>query len=405
MAINRASQTQVDGLPRSKPVRTRTRTRALACLAAVAFALVACANQGGGGGNQGKKSFEDYMNPQNAALYAPKDAQVFQPSPGPPTKGPMTGQTLTLRYSEALPVQDGPIGDPNKTYHFCFSQGLANNPWSTAQQESVRIEAARHPNVDVTYTDTNDPSQQVAQLQSCVSRKVDGILVFPHSVGPLTPAIKNICDAGIFVVGMERTVDTDCYNSWIFLDYLQGAKDIANKIGEDLKGKGVVVETQGTMGSSPQILRHEAFVATMKTKYPGITLHETSPGDFDQTKSYQAALGFLQSPQAQKIDAWYAHLSEMGLGIRAAMEQTGRTNIPIYTWGDDKATVDAIEKGVFVAAVPPTPMHGDLGLRVAIRHIQNQDYPKSILLEQPALLTKDNAAEYGQTTWGSPPAK
>ncbi|UKA59439.1 sugar ABC transporter substrate-binding protein [Arthrobacter sp. FW306-2-2C-D06B] len=377
--------------------RKWTSVRAAAVLSAGMLALSACA---GAPGNAGGPK-EDYYLPENLALYAPDSATVLKPAPGNPVTGPVTKQTLTLPYAGALPVPDGPIGDPAKTYTFCFSQGLANNPWSTAQKESLMIEAAKHPNVQIKYTETNDPSAQVADLQSCVSQKVNGILVFPQSVGPLTPAIDAVCKAGIFVIGMERTVDTDCPDSWIYLDYKQGAIQIANTIGDSLKGKGTVVETQGTMGSSPQILRHEGFIATLKSKYPDITLNETSPGDFDRTKAYQAALSFLQSPQGQKIDAWYTQYSEMALGVYAAMQQTGRTNIPLYTWGDDKATTAAIQRGEVLAAVPATPLHADLALRVAIQAIDKKDFPKRIMLQQPLLLTKENADAYDKTTWGS----
>jgi ABC-type sugar transport system substrate-binding protein len=370
---------------------------AAAFMGAAVLALSACA---GTPGNAGGSEDENYL-PENAALYAPENATVFKPSPGKPVTGPITKQTLTFPYAGVSPVADGPIGDPAKTYSFCFSQGLANNPWSTAQKESLMVEAAKHPNVQIKYTETNDPSEQVADLQSCVSQKVDGILVFPQSVGPLTPAIDAICKAGIFVIGMERTVDTDCPDSWVYLDYKQGAIQIANTIGETLKGKGTVVETQGTMGSSPQILRHEGFVATLKSKYPDITVNETSPGDFDRTKAYQAALSFLQSPQGQKIDAWYTQYSEMALGVYAAMQQTGRTNIPLYTWGDDKSTTAAIQRGEVLAAVPATPLHADLALRVAIQAIEKKDYPKRIMLQQPLLLAKENANAYDKTTWGS----
>jgi ABC-type sugar transport system substrate-binding protein len=76
---------------------------------------------------------------------------------------------------------------------------------------------------------------------------------------------------------------------------------------------------------------------------------ETSPDDFDRTKAYRAALSFLQSPQGQKIDAWYTQYSEMALGVFAAMQQTGRTDIPLYTWGDDKSTTAAIQRGEVLA--------------------------------------------------------
>lgn len=380
--------------------RGSARVKGLTYAAAVSMLLTGCV--AGGTGDSGPKSLKDYYLPENAALYAPDDAKVFEPTPGPVSTGPVTGQQLTPQYSEVLAVPEGPVGNPDKTYTYCFSQGLANNPWSTAQKESLMIEAARHPNIEIKYTETNDPSEQVSQLQSCVSQKVDGILVFPQSVGPLTPAIESICDAGIFVIGMERTVDTTCPNSWIYLDYKQGAIDIAKAIGENLGGKGVVVETQGTMGSSPQILRHEGYVATMETEYPDIALYETTPADFDRTKAYESALSFLQSPQGKEIDAWYTQYSEMALGVYAALKQTGRTDIPIYTWGDDKPTTGAIQRGEVLAAVPATPLHADLALRVAIKALEGEDYPKSIMLQQPLLLTKENVVEYEKTTWGSP---
>ena len=385
--------------PRITSRRGGTWIKVLAYSAAATLLLTGCA---AGNVESAPQSLEDFYLPENAALYAPADAELFLPTTGLSVIGPITGQLLTPQYSQVLPVADGPVGDPSKTYTYCFSQGLANNPWSTAQKESLMIEAARHPNIEIKYTETNDPSEQVAQLESCVSQKVDGILVFPQSVGPLTPAIQSICDAGVFVIGMERTVDTTCPNSWIYLDYKQGAVDIANSIGTRLGGKGVVVETQGTMGSSPQILRHEGYVATLATDYPDITMYEATAADFDRTKAYESALSFLQSPQGKQIDAWYTQYSEMALGVYAALKQTGRTDIPIYTWGDDRSTTGSITRGEVLAAVPATPLHADLALRVAIYALEGKSYPKAIMLQQPLLLTLDNVVEYEKTTWGTP---
>jgi ABC-type sugar transport system substrate-binding protein len=341
-----------------------------------------------------------FYDPKNAALYAPADATLTTQQPGTAETGPLTKQTLQLPYGKALPVADGPIGDPKKTYTFCFSQALANHPWTTAQKESLMLEAARHPNVKILYFNTNDASEQVQHLRSCASRKVDGVLVWPQSVGPLTPAIDDLCKQKVLVIGMERTIDSTCYTGWVFLDYKQAAVAMAESIAKKLGGKGIVVETQGTPGSSPQILRHEGFVATMKTKYPDITLYETSPTDFDKTKAYEAALNFLQSEKGKQIDAWYTQYGDIALGVRAALEQTGRTDIPIYTVGDDKLITGAIQRDQVLAAVPATPLHADVALRMAILSIEKKPFPKNVLLQQQELITKDNVAEYEKTNWG-----
>lgn len=353
--------------------------------------------------SDGKQGDGSYYAPENAALYAPADSTSIEPAPGSPVTGPLTGQKLQLPYADALPVPAGPIGDPSKTYTFCFSQALPNHPWTTAEKESLMIEAARHPNVKILSYNTDDANQQVEDLRSCASRGVDGVLVWPQSVGPLTPAIEDLCAKdGLLVIGMERTVDTDCYDSWVFLDYKQAATQMAESIAKEIGGKGTVVETQGTMGSSPQILRHEGFVATMKETYPDIKIVETSPTDFDQAKAYEAALNFLQSAEGKNVDAWYTQYGDIALGVYAAMKQTGRTDIPLFTIGDDKVVTAQIKAGNIVAAVPATPLHADLALRVAIRAINGEDYPKNILLQQPPIIDKSNVADYEKTNWGSP---
>lgn len=343
-----------------------------------------------------------YYAPENAALYAPDNSTTIDPAPGSPVTGPLTGQKLQLPYAEAFPVPEGPIGDASKTYTFCFSQALPNHPWTTAEKESLMIEAARHPNIKILSYNTDDANQQVEDLRSCASRGVDGVLVWPQSVGPLTPAIEDLCDQdGLLVIGMERTVDTDCYDSWIFLDYKQAATQMAESIADEIGGQGTVVETQGTMGSSPQILRHEGFVATMKEQYPDVKLVETSPTDFDQATAYKAALNFLQSAEGKDVDAWYTQYGDIALGVYAAMKQTGRTDIPLFTIGDDKVVTAQIKAGNILAAVPATPLHADVALRVAIMAINGEDYPKDILLQQPPIIDKSNVADYEKTNWGS----
>jgi ABC-type sugar transport system substrate-binding protein len=380
--------------------RTPQRTRKLLAIGAVALlaAATGCGLQKDAG--SGASADNSFYDPENAALYAPADATLVEQQPGTAQTGPLTKQTLQLPYSKALPVADGPIGDPNKTYTFCFSQALPNHPWATAQKESLMLEAAKHPNVKILYFNTGDANEQVQHLRQCASRKVDGVLVWPQSVGPLTPAVDELCDKDMLVIGMERSVDTKCYDGWVYLDYKQAANAMAESIAKDLDGKGVVVETQGTPGSSPQILRHEGFVATMKTKYKDITLYETSPTDFDKTKAYEAALNFLQSENGKKIDAWYTQYGDIALGVRAALEQTGRTDIPIYTIGDDKLITGAIKRDQVLAAVPATPLHADVALRMAILAIEKKDFPKDVMLQQQELITKENVAEYEKTNWG-----
>jgi galactofuranose transport system substrate-binding protein len=389
----------------------------LVCAAVAAAAcLAACgsASSGGSGGQTSNAGVQASSSSGSSAsgasnsastlafLNAPAGAKVLAPEPGPLVTTPVTHEQVHLNWGKVDPVPAGPILNPNKQYTVCFSQGLVNNPWSTAQRESVMLEAARHPNLKVLYFNTNDANQQVQDLQTCEDKKVDAILVWPQTVGPLTPEINKLCKDHALVIGMERTVATRCYTSWLFLDYPGAAANVAKAIATDLHGKGTVVESQGTPGSSPQILRHKYFADTL-AKYPGIKLLETDPTDFGASTAYQVALNFLHSPEGeQKISAWYSQYEQEAIGIAAALRQVHR-NIPQYTIGGTRQVICMVQSGKvkFLEPGSGTPLHGDLALRLAIMKLEGKQIPQNLLLTSPPAITAANAKQaFASEGWG-----
>lgn len=372
---------------------------AVAGAAAISLALMGCTpNSGGptsGGAATANKSQIDQF------LLAPSDAAKFEAKQAStPVKGPIQGSDLYMPYTDVLPLPDGPVGDPNKTYNICFSQALTGSTWAVAQQESVMVEAARHPNVTVkSYNTNNDPLKQVADVDSCLAQNVDAVVIWPHSVEPLTPEIEKVKEAGKVVVGMERTVATRDYSSWVYLDNAQATRDLAIAVGEKLGGKGLVVETDGAIGSSPQILRRAGFVDALAELYPDIKVEFTAPTDYSRGSGYKVALDYLQANPDKKIDAWYDQYTEIGFGIDQALKDYKRTDIPHYSIVDGKAAVQGVQGGAFEAVAPWNPLHGDVALRAALYHLTGKDVPQNILLQQPPLITKDNAAEQLQQTW------
>lgn len=377
---------------------TRRRWRSAVALA-VAIVLLAAA----GGAAYAKSAGDKSAGADPIAfLNAPANATAVPAKPGPLVITPVTKTRVRLNWGATYPVPAGPIGDPNKTYTFCFSQGLLNNPWVTAQRESVMLEAARHPNLKVLYFNTNDANQQVQDLDTCHNKKVDAILVWPQSVGALTPAVNRLCKDKALVIGMERTVATRCYTSWLFLDYPGTVRQVAEAIAKGINYKGVVVESQGSPGSSPAILRHKYFAEVMK-KYPKIKVEQTNPTDFGLTSGYNAAITFLRSPRAKVISAWYSHYEQEALGILAALKQVGRTDVKQYTIGGTRQVICQVQAGKIAYLHPgsATPLHGDLAVRLAIMKLTGKKIPANVLLSSPAPITPENAKEaYVSEGWG-----
>jgi ribose transport system substrate-binding protein len=381
---------------------------ALARLGAVA-ASVACVATLAACGGKASNSSSDAAPAKGAAsqatidkfLLPPADAQIVDPAPGQVRTGPITKGPLALPYEKVFPLSAGPIGDPNKTYKFCFSEALIRHPWAVAQKESIMLEAAKHPNVKMLYYNTdNDPLKQVQDIDTCMAQKADAILVWPHSVGPLTPEIEKAKKSGTIVIGMERTVATKQFDSWLYLDYKKATADLADAVGTKLGGKGVVAETSGAAGSSPQILRHAGFVSRLKEKYPNIKVAATAPTDYSRAQGYKVALDFLQSPQGKNVDAWYVHSGEIAIGIYKAMEQMKRTNIPIFTIDGSKTDVQMVKDGKFDAVAPWTPLHADIAFRLAAKKLAGEQIPSSAVLSFPGLITKANADEQLPRAWG-----
>ena len=337
----------------------------------------------------------------DANLIAPPGAKSYDAQFGTPLKAPTSGGMMSLPWSYVLPLPDGPIGDATKTYTFAFSQALTCT-WCTAQLDSVLIEAARHPNVKIlAYNTNNDPLKQVADLETAVAQKVDGILVWPHSVAPLTPEIEKIYNEGIPIIGMERTVATSKYSSWIYLDNAKATADVAAAVCKALDGKGTVAETDGAPGSSPQILRRQGFVGALKYMCPDVKVVFTSPTDYSRAQGYKVATDFLQSPEGKDIQAWYDQYSEIGFGINKALKDNNLTDLPHFTIVDGKVATQAVIDGAFTGVAPWSPVHGDLALRAMIYLVTGRasEVPHAFLLTQPPLITKGNAPEVLKSEW------
>jgi hypothetical protein len=76
-----------------------------------------------------------------------------------------------------------------------------------------------------------------------------------------------------------------------------------------------------------------------------------------------------------------------------------RTDIPQFSIVDGKNAVQAVLDGVFFGVAPWTPVHGDVALRVALQLLAGKKAPKDILLTQPSIITKANAAAVLKQTW------
>jgi len=214
-----------------------------------------------------------------------------------------------------------PLAKKDK-YKVGFSQVETNNPWRIAETESMKAEAAKLGH-ELVYTDAGgSEAKQIADIESMIAQKVDLIFLAPRSEQALAEAVLKAKAACIPVILLDRDVDHSIaapgkdFVTMIGSNFVEEGQRVAQWTAEKTGGKAVIIELEGTVGSSPAIDRKKGFDDEI-AKYPDMKIVASQSGDFARDKGRQVAETLLQAyPDTTVI---YAHNDEMAMGAIAAL--------------------------------------------------------------------------------------
>jgi len=142
-----------------------------------------------------------------------------------------------------------------------MSQCNLGEPWRVRMNNDLEAAAAKYPQLKVEYKDAqNDAQRQRSQVEEFLTQKVDVLIVSPKETVPLTPPVKNVYEAGIPVIVLDRRIQGDTYTCFIGGDNQMMGRVAGRYIGHLLKGKGNIVELKGLMSTTPGQERHNGFI-------------------------------------------------------------------------------------------------------------------------------------------------
>jgi len=230
--------------------------------------------------------------------------------------------------------------------------------------------------VKVVYIDAqNDSSKQAAAMESFVASKVNGILISPMTTDSLVPSIEAAVKAGIPVASVDRKANTDAVLIHVGADNVEGGRAAARYVVDKLKGKGSVIELEGTPGASPAIDRKKGFDEVIGQN-PGIKILVSQAADFNRAKANSTMENLMQA--YPKFDAVFGANDEMIIGAIEAMIAAGVDPSTKVTVGYD-ATTDAlayIKKGQLGATVDQFPgKQASQALQYLVDYIKNKTKP------------------------------
>ena len=236
-----------------------------------------------------------------------------------------------------------------------------------------------------------DSGTQVSQVQQFIAQKVDVLIVSPNEAAPLTAAVEQACSANIKVIVLDRTVNTDCYSSFIGGDNVLIGKKAGELAATLLPNGGNVVELQGILSNQPQIDRDKGFREGIASnpKIKIIAQREAKWVKEDATKVTQQ---WLQ--QGLKIDVVYAENDPMALGAYLAASGAGKAKDIKFIGTDGLAIPDggirAVQQGQ-LAGTFIYPTGAEEAATAAANLVDGKTVEKKQVLSTTAV-TLDNAA-------------
>lgn len=244
-----------------------------------------------------------------------------------------------------------------------FSQLGADNPWRTAESESMREEAKKR-GYELKFSDAQGKQEnQIAALRAFVTQGVAAIFLAPLTKTGWGPVLEEVRAAKIPVILVDRGVevaDEGLYATLICSDFVAEGRMAGEYLVKKLGGKGKVVELMGTTGADPAIERAKGFRAAI-AGHAGIEVVASQDGDFKRQKGREIVDALLKSQP--RIDAVYAHNDDMALGAILAIDAAGKKpgqDVTVVSIDGMRFAFEEMQKGRLNASVECSPLLGPL---------------------------------------------
>ena len=260
-----------------------------------------------------------------------------------------------------------------------YAQAELVNAWRVTNQKDMEKQAADL-GVTLISADANqDPSKQLADIESLLAQKPDALIVAPLESEALVPVVQMANDAGVPLFIIDRTINaepgTEMYISEITQSHKLSGQILAEsavalltaKYGEP---KGNVVHVQGMAGASPVIDANEGWAEVM-AKYPNIKEVAVADAGFTKQGGMTVMQDFLQRFPAGQIDIVRSDYSDMTMGALDAIKAAGRTELLGYVIGEGghMKAIEAVINGEIGTETQTPPYFGAKAIQSALDYL------------------------------------
>ncbi|MCQ4633309.1 substrate-binding domain-containing protein [Shinella sp. CPCC 100929] len=285
-----------------------------------------------------------------------------------------------------------------------FIPGIASDPFFLAMEKGARA-AAEKLGIELIWQGSASeysPQSQLPFVDAALAQDIDVLILVPTDPDSLQPSVQRAEAAGIPVITVDTTVTDQAYlTSHITGDNVDGGRQAAKTLAEQIGGEGKVFIMSGSPSATTNTLREQGFREELAANYPKIEIvgrEYANSQPANATSAINTVL--LNHPDLVGI---FAIDGTSGTGAVAALRNSNVVGkVKLVGYDAYKAQVDALQEGVFTALVAQQPAReAELALEYAKAKVTGEGadkIEKSVVIPN-VVMTKDNFAETGSSIY------
>lgn len=264
-------------------------------------------------------------------------------------------------------------------------------PFFVHMQNALNAEAEVLGGIEVINQDgQNSAPKQTAELEAAIINQVSGVVISPLDSVALAPGVKQVIDAGIPVMTIDRRVDgVEGILGHVGADNVIGGEAQAKLIIELFPDGATIVNLQGQPGASPAIDRNKGvhnILDSMSDKYVFVAEQTANFAREEGASVTESILAGLDSPP----DVIVAANDDMALGALQVTQEMG-LDIAIIGFDALPEALGSVRDGGLTATIEQTPGgQSRLALQSLVNFLRNGTSPEPLVLLEPFAITKDN---------------
>jgi inositol transport system substrate-binding protein len=242
-------------------------------------------------------------------------------------------------------------------------------------------------------SDGQDSSpKQTADIEAALTKGVKGIVLSPHTVDAMAPALHEAIEANVPVVTIDRRVPSETgILGHVGADNVKGGEAQGNLIVKMFPNGATIINLQGTPGASPAIDRNKGLHNVLDKAGPNYKIVFEQTANFkrdDGLKVTESALAGMSAPP-QVINAAN---DDMALGAIEAVKARNLKGVVIIGFDALPEALAKVRDGELTATIEQFPgKQSATGVNIMAEFLKSGKKPdQQVTLLTPVAITKDN---------------